>query len=404
MGNILDSLKGIEEETIKTKEITISMGPQHPSAHGVLHLVLKMQGERIMSAEPDIGYLHRGTEKIAENLLYPQFVPYTDRLDYMAAMSNNLSYVMAVEKLMELEIPERAKYIRVLAAELSRIASHLLCIGAWAIDLGAMTVLLYAVREREIVLDLFEQLCGSRMTHSYMNVGGVRWDATDEFLVKCQEFCDLLPERLKEYDTLLTGNRIWIQRNKGIGALSTEDALNLGLSGPILRSTGCNWDIRKDEPYLVYDKLDFDIPVGENGDCFDRYTVRMAEMRESVKIIKQCIKQMPEGPFVVDDPQFVPPPKGQIYENMEALIHHFKFVSTSFKVPKGEAYSSIESPKGELGFYIVSDGTEKPFRLKIRAPSFVNLQSLGVLSKDVYMADVIAILSSLDPVFGECDK
>lgn len=404
MGNIIDSLKGIEEETISTKEITISMGPQHPSAHGVLHLVLDMQGERITNAEPDIGYLHRGTEKIAENLLYPQFVPYTDRLDYMAAMSNNLAYVMTVEKLMELDIPERAKYIRVLSAELSRIASHLLCIGAWAIDLGAMTVLLYAVREREIVLDLFEQLCGARMTLSYMNVGGVRWDVTDEFLVKCQEFCDLLPGRLDEYETLLTGNRIWIQRNTGIGVISQEDALNLGLTGPILRSTGMKWDIRKDEPYLVYDKLDFDVPVGKNGDCFDRYTVRMAEMRESVKIIKQCIKDMPEGPFVVDDPKLVPPPKGNIYENMEALIHHFKFVSTSFKVPKGEAYVGIESPKGELGFYIVSDGSEKPFRLKIRAPSFVNLQSLKTLSKDTYMADVIAILSSLDPVFGECDK
>ncbi len=392
------------EEVISTKEITLSFGPQHPSAHGVLHLVVDLQGEKVLRAEPDIGYLHRGTEKIAENLLYPQFVPYTDRLDYMCGMSNNLAYVLAVEKLLGIDVPERAKYIRVIAAELSRLSGHLIAIGAWGVDLGAMTVLLYAIREREMVLDLFEMLCGARMTYSYMRIGGVRYDATREFLDKCLELAEILPKRIDEYERLLTGNRIWIKRNKGIGVIPADDAINLGLSGPSLRASGVGWDIRKDEPYLVYDRLDFDVPTGENGDCFDRYMVRMEEMRQSVRIIKQAVRDMPDGPFNVDMPEIVPPPKKEVYSNMEALIHHFKYVSQGFKVPKGEVYSAIESPKGELGFYIISDGSEKPFRLKIRVPTFINLQSVDYLSRGEYFADVVAIVSSLDPVFGECDK
>lgn len=391
-------------EEVITKEITLNMGPQHPSTHGVLHLLLDIKGENIIKAYPDIGYLHRGTEKIAENLLYHQFVPYTDRLDYMSAMSNNLAYVQAVEKLLGIEVTERAKYIRVVAAELSRIAGHLLCIGAWALDLGAMTVLLYAFREREMVLDLFEMLCGARMTLNYLRVGGARYDIQPAFKEKCLEFVNMLPTRINDYEQLLTENRIWLKRNKAVGVISAEDAINLGMSGPILRSTGVKWDIRKDEPYLVYDRFDFDIPVGENGDCFDRYTVRMEELRQAAKIVRQALEQLPDGKPCVDMPDVVLPPRKNIETNMEALIHHFKLISHGFKVPKGEAYSAIESPKGELGFYIVSDGSERPFRLKIRVPSFVNLQAIDPMCRGAYLADVIAVVSSLDPVFGEADK
>lgn len=393
-----------KEEIIRTKEITLHMGPQHPSTHGVLHLILDMQGERIVKAEPDIGYLHRGTEKIAENLYYPQFVPYTDRLDYLSGMTNNLAYVQAVEKLLGIEITERAKYIRVVASELSRIGGHLLGVGAWALDLGAMTVLLYAFREREMVLDLLEMLCGARMTTNYMRIGGVRLDLPDGFKERCMEFAVLLPKRIKDYEQLLIENRIWLKRNKGVGIISAEDAIDLGLSGPSLRGSGVKWDIRKDEPYLVYDRLDFDVPTGENGDCFDRYIVRIEEMKQAARIIKQALRDIPDGPVNVDMPEIVPPPKKDVYKNMESLIHHFKYVSHSFKVPPGEVYSSIESPKGELGFYIVSDGSEKPFRLKIRVPSFVNLQSIDHMCREEYLADVIAIVGSLDPVFGEVDK
>jgi len=388
----------------QTETMTINMGPQHPSTHGVLHLLLDIKGENIIKAYPDIGYLHRGTEKIAENLLYHQFVPYTDRLDYMSAMSNNLAYVQAVEKLLGIEVTERAKYIRVAAAELSRIASHLLCIGAWALDLGAMTVLLYAFREREMVLDLFEMLCGARMTLNYLRVGGARYDIQPAFKEKCLEFVNMLPARINDYEQLLTENRIWLKRNKAVGVISAEDAINLGMSGPIVRGAGVKWDIRKDEPYLVYDRFDFDIPVGENGDCFDRYTVRMEEMRQAAKIVRQALEQLPDGKPCIDMPDVVLPPRRDIETNMEELIHHFKLISHGFKVPKGEAYSAIESPKGELGFYIVSDGSERPFRLKIRAPSFVNLQAINPMCKGAYLADVIAVVSSLDPVFGEADK
>jgi len=394
----------LKEEAVETKEITLSMGPQHPSTHGVLHLVLDIKGEKVLKADTDIGYLHRGTEKIAENLFYPQFVPYTDRLDYMCAMSNNLAYVAAVEKLLGIEITERAKYIRVVAAELSRIAGHLVCIGAWGVDIGAMSVLLYAFRERELILDLFEMLCGARMTLSYLRVGGVRYDVTPEFKKKCLEFTKILPKRIGEYERLLTGNRIWLQRNKGIGALSGEEAIELGLTGPNLRASGVNWDLRKDEPYLVYDRMDFTVPVGSNGDCFDRYTVRIEEMRQALRIIEQALKDMPEGPFNIDTPVIVPPLKQDVYKNMEALIHHFKYYSHSFKVPKGEFYSVVEAPKGELGFYVISDGSEKPFRVKIRVPTFANLYAIDRLSSGGYLADVIAVISSLDPVFGECDK
>ena len=392
------------EDLVATKKIKLHFGPQHPSAHGLLHLIVELQGEKILNVEADIGYLHRGTEKLGENLLYHQFVPYTDRLDYLCAMSNNLAYVMAVEKLLDIEIPERTKYIRVIAAELSRIAGHLLCVGAWAMDLGAMSILLYAFRERELVLDVFEMLCGARLTLSYMRVGGVRYDFTEDCKEACLNLVKIMPERFDEYEKILTGNRVWLKRNKGVGVISAKDAIDLGLGGPALRASGVRWDIRKHEPYLIYDRLDFNVPTGTNGDCFDRYVVRIEEMRQALRIIEQAVKEMPDGPFNVDDPQLVPPPHDDTYDNMENLIHHFKYVSHGFKVPKGEVYVSVESPKGELGVYIVSDGSEKPYRIKLRMPTFMNLQSINKMSKGGYMADIIATLSSLDPVFGECDK
>lgn len=392
------------EDLVATKKIKLHFGPQHPSAHGLLHLIVELQGEKILNVEADIGYLHRGTEKLGENLLYHQFVPYTDRLDYLCAMSNNLAYVMAVEKLLDIEIPERTKYIRVIAAELSRIAGHLLCVGAWGMDLGAMSILLYAMRERELVLDVFEMLCGARMTLSYMRVGGVRYDFTEDCKEACLNLVKIMPERFDEYEKILTGNRVWLKRNKGIGVISAKDAIALGLGGPALRASGVRWDIRKHEPYLIYDRLDFMVPTGTNGDCFDRYVVRIEEMRQALRIIDQALKEMPDGPFNVDDPQLVPSPHDATYDNMENLIHHFKYVSHGFKVPKGEVYVSVESPKGELGVYIVSDGSEKPYRIKLRMPTFMNLQSVNKMSKGGYLADIIATLSSLDPVFGECDK
>ncbi|MEK6584177.1 MAG: NADH dehydrogenase (quinone) subunit D [Nitrospirota bacterium] len=389
---------------LTTREITLNMGPQHPSTHGVMHLILHLQGEKIIKAEPDIGYLHRGMEKIAENLLYGQFVPYTDRLDYLSSMTNNLGYVMAVEKLLDLEIPERGQYIRVIVSELSRISSHLLAVGAWGLDLGAITMVIYAFREREMVLDLFEMLCGARLTYNYMKIGGLRGDLPPGFKEKCAEFIKIFPKRVDEYETLLTGNRIWLQRNKGVGVISAKDAIDLGLTGPSLRGSGVKWDIRKDEPYLVYDRLDFDVPVGTNGDCFDRYMCRVTEMRQAASIISQALQQIPDGPVNAEAPDIVSPPRQDVYNNMEALIHHFKIVSHGFKAPVGEVYASIEAPKGELGYYIKSDGTEKPFRVKIRAPSFVNLQGIDPMARGAYFADVVSIISSLDPVFGEVDK
>jgi NADH-quinone oxidoreductase subunit D len=309
-----------------------------------------------------------------------------------------------VEKLLDIAIPPRTRYIRVIAAELSRIAGHLLCVGAWSMDLGAMTILLYAMRERELVLDIFEMLCGARMTLSYMRVGGVRYDFTGECKAACLDLVKIMPARIDEYEKILTGNRIWLKRNQGIGVITAEEAIEAGLGGPALRASGVEWDIRKHQPYLVYDRLDFNVPTGTHGDCLDRYLVRIEEMRQSLRIIEQAVQAMPEGPFSVDDPRLVPPPHAATYDNMENLIHHFKYVSHGFKVPKGEAYASVESPKGEMGVYIVSDGSEKPFRLKLRVPTFMNLQSINRMARGGYLADVIAVLSSLDPVFGECDK
>lgn len=389
---------------LETREMTLNMGPQHPSTHGVLRIILQLAGERVMNAECIVGYLHRGVEKIAESRNYHSFIPYTDRLDYMAGMSNNLSYVMAVEKLLDIESPERAQYIRVICAELSRIAGHIVAIGAAALDIGAMTVLLYGFRDREYILDLFEMICGSRMTTNYMRVGGVSQDATDQFLQKAREFIDYFPSALNEYEQLLTNNRIWLKRTKDVGKISAKDAIDLGLGGPNLRASGVNRDLRRDEPYLVYDKLEFRVPLRENGDVFDRYIIRIWEMRESLKIIRQCLDQIKPGPIVTEGTKHCFPKREKVKTDMESMIQHFKLVMHGIEPPKGEVYFGLESPKGELGFYIVSDGTGKPYRLKVRSPSFVNLESLNTMCTGGYIADVIAVIGSLDPVMGETDK
>lgn len=366
-------------KALKTEEFFINMGPQHPSTHGVLRLLLKMDGEVIVDCEPHVGYLHRGIEKIAEQRTYTQFIPYTDRLDYLSSMNNNLSYVMAVEKLINIEVPERAKYIRVIVAELNRIASHLVWWGTFALDLGAITPFLYAFREREKILDIFEEICGARLTYNYLRIGGLSRDFSDEIKEKILNFIPYMREKIKEYDNLITNNRILIERTKGIAPLSKEEAINFSLSGPSLRASGVKWDLRKNKPYLIYDKLDFEIPVGNNGDCYDRYSVRIEEMRQSLRIIEQTIKNLPDGEIKTKVPKKILP-------------------------EKGEVYFSSENPRGELGFYIVSDGSEKPYRLKIRAPSFINLQVLPKLVKGYKIADVVAILGTLDIVLGEIDR
>lgn len=389
-----------------TKEVLLNLGPQHPSTHGVLRMLMKMDGEKISDMDVIIGYLHRGTEKLAESFTYTQIIPLTDRLDYLCQPSNNLAYALAVEKLLKIEAPERAQYIRVIMAELSRISGHMLISGALPMDLGAMTTLLYVMRDREMVMDLMEMATGARMHSSYCRVGGVREDFPDGFENRMQEFCTIFRERISDYLTLVDKNRVFLKRTKGIGAINGEDAIDWGLSGPCLRASGVDWDMRRDNPYEIYDRLKFDVIVRQGGDCYDRWKCRMDEMRVSVDIIEQCLQQMPkDGPTIVDMPHIAfPGDKQKMQASMETLIQQFQLSAYGFKVPAGETYVSIEAPKGELGFYIISDGSEKPFRLKIRAPSFVNLQVLEPLSKHTYLADVIAIIGSLDPVMKEVDK
>ena len=401
----IEVLKTEKSGSKETKELLLNLGPQHPSTHGVLRIVLKLDGEKILGVDTVIGYLHRGTEKLAEDFTYTQIIPLTDRLDYLCQPSNNLAFVRAVEKLLGIEAPERAQYIRVMMAELSRISGHLLISGAMPMDLGALTLLLYVMREREMVMDLLEMIAGQRMHTSFCRVGGVREDLPEGFDEKIKEFCKVFPQRIDDYERLVGGNRMFIQRTKGIGIISPEEAIDLGLGGPSLRGSGVDWDMRKDNPYEIYDRLDFNVIVREGGDCYDRWKCRIDEMRESVKMIEQCMAQMPDGPVQIDMPDVAfPLDKKEVKTSMEALIYHFKVASEGFKVPKGEVYASIEAPKGELGFYIISDGSEKPFRMKVRAPSFVNLQALDLMAGRGYLADMIAMLGSLDPVMAEVDK
>jgi NADH-quinone oxidoreductase subunit D len=386
------------------RRMVLNMGPQHPSTHGVLRLVLELDGEKVVKCTPHLGYLHSGKEKIAEVKSFHQFIPYTDRLDYLAPMSNNVAYAQTVEKLLGVDIPPRAKHIRVLVAELARISSHLLAIGTMAMDVGAYTMFFHTFREREELYNLFEMLCGTRLTTSYTRIGGVDQDLPPGFGERCRAFVESFPAKIEEYDKLLTRNRIWIDRTRGVGVLGAEEAIDLGLTGPNLRASGVGLDLRRMEPYLLYDELEFDVPVGTAGDCYERYLIRMAEMRESTKIVRQVLDRMPAGEVQLHDPRVMLPAKDQVLTRMEDLIHHFMLVIEGMRPPAGEVYCAIESPKGELGFYLVSDGGKSAYRLKIRSPSFVALQALPKLVEGRFLSDVVAIVGSLDPVMGEADK
>ncbi len=386
--------------------MTINMGPQHPSTHGVLRLILTIEGETVVKAVPDIGFLHTGIEKTAEDKTYHQALVLTDRMEYLSPLSNNLGYSLAVEKLLgiEDEISEKIKYTRVLLAELQRIASHLVWLGTHALDLGAMSVFLYCFREREMILDIFEEISGVRMMTSYICPGGLQADLTPAFDSKVRAFTSIFPDRLQDYHDLLTNNQLWMERTKGIGILSAQDALSYGASGPVLRGSNVVWDIRKAFPYSGYEKFDFDIPVGQNGDVYDRYLVRMLEIEQSLKIVNQALEGMPTGAYRVHNPKVAPPPKWQITGSMEALIHHFKLYTEGYRPPKGEVFVRTEAPKGELGFYIVSDGTAKPYRMHVRAPSFANLEALPLMIEGCFLADVVAAIGSIDIVLGEVDR
>jgi NADH-quinone oxidoreductase subunit D len=380
------------------------MGPQHPSTHGVLRLVLELEGETVVRALFDIGYLHTGFEKSFENLTYTQGVTLTDRMDYLAPLSNNLGFCLAIEKLLSLEVPPRAQWIRVLLTELTRIQSHLVWLGTHAIELGAMSVFLYCFREREDILRIFELVSGQRMMTSYFRVGGLALEPPLHWLRRVEKFVGEFPRRLAEYETLLTKNPIWLRRTGGVGQISASDAIALGLSGPALRASGVKWDIRKAEPYSSYDQFDFDIPTRLQGDVYARYLVRLDEIRESLKIVRQAVQGLPEGPIKADAPHVVLPDRESMKTSIEALIYHFKLVTEGFHPPVGEVYQTIESPRGELGFYIVSDGSPKPWRCHVRAPSFANLQTLTKIVEGRLIADVVACIASLDTVLGEIDR
>ena len=387
-----------------TETMTLNMGPQHPSTHGVLRLVLELDGEIITKITPHIGYLHRGIEKLSEHRTYHQILPLTDRLDYLAPMSNNLGYIVAVEKLMAIEVPERAETIRIIMTELTRLESHLVWIACHALDIGAMTVFIYAFRERETVMEIYELISGARMTSNFYRVGGLSQDVPDEFVKKVSDFIDVMPSYLDQYEGLLTTNPIWLKRTVGNGVISAEDAIDFGLTGPALRGSGVDWDLRRDNPYSGYEKYQFKVPVGENCDTFDRYKVRLIEMREACKIVRQGLDKLKPGPVLADCPQVCYPPKENVYNSIEGLIHHFKIASEGFAAPEGEVYQGVEAPKGELGFYIVSDGGNKPYRLRIRPPSFVNLQSIEKMAKGAMIADLVAVIGTLDIVLGEIDR
>ncbi len=386
------------------KTMTLNLGPQHPATHGVLRVVLELEGETVLQATPHLGYLHTGIEKNAEDKLYYKVIPMTDRIDYLAPMSNNLGFVLTVEKMLGIEVPEKVKFARVLLTELTRLNNHLVWLGTHALDIGAMSMLLYTFREREMLLDVYEAVSGQRMMSTYFRVGGLAYDLPPDLDQKIKKILKILPEKMQEYEDLLSNNRIWIKRLTGIGRLTAEQALDLSVTGPLLRSTGVKFDLRQAHPYSGYEKFDFDIPVGVNGDCYDRYLVRMEEMRQSLRIMKQAMEGMPEGPYLADVPGVVLPPKPDVLTKMEALIFHFKIITEGFKVPAGSYYQAIESPKGELGYYIVSDGGTKPYRMRVRPPSFVNLQALNTMVTGGLVADVIACIGSIDIVLGEVDR
>jgi len=385
-------------------EMVLNMGPQHPATHGVLRLLVRLDGETIVAAVPDLGYLHRGYEKIAENMTYHEYIPHTDRLDYLSPLANNVAYVLAVEKLAGLEVPLRAQYLRVICAELARLASHLVWLGTMAMDVGAVTVLLWGFREREKIQDIWDILTGVRFTTTFTRIGGMANDLSDEASAMIRNFLDQFPENLAQAEKLLVRNRIFIDRCEGVGYISREDAIGWGLTGPLLRAAGVAHDLRRDEPYLVYHDLEFDVPVYNDSDVLARFYVRVQEMKESVRIIRQALEKIPPGPVNAADPKRVLPRKERTYGKMEELIHDFMIVNFGINPPIGEVYNAIEGSKGELGFYIVSHGEGFPWRLKIRSPSFVNLQALPPMLKGGMISDVVAVIGSVDPVMGEADK
>ncbi len=389
---------------ITTDRLVINMGPQHPSTHGVLRLILELEGETVVNAEPVIGYLHTGIEKNMEAKTYNQALTMSDRMDYLAPLSNNLAFTLSVEKLLGIEVPKRCQYIRVILVELTRITSHLVWLGTHGLDLGAMTVFLYCFREREKVLDIFERISGVRMMTSYIRPGGLYRPPYPRFEEDVRAFIDEFPQRISEYETLLTENPIWLRRTRNVGVISAEDGIELGLSGPSLRASGVEWDVRKDEPYSSYEAFDFIVPTGTHGDVYDRYLCRIEEMRQSTRIVRQALDNLPVGPIKADAPHVVVPDKERLANDMEAVIYHFKIASEGYPVPPGEVFVPIESPRGEIGFYIVSDGSPKPYRAKLRPPCFVNLQSLPKMVKGMLVADVVAAIASIDIVLGEVDR
>jgi NADH-quinone oxidoreductase subunit D len=392
------------DDPTKDKTMILNMGPQHPSTHGVLRLVVEIDGETVLRLVPDIGYLHTGIEKTCEAKFYQQVVPLTDRIDYLSPMSNNLCYCLAVEKLLGIEIPQRAQWLRVMLNELTRLNSHLVWLGTHAMDIGALTVFLYTFREREDVLRLFEHVAGQRMMTSYFRIGGVSLEPPLDFFEMVQKFITRMPSKIDEYQNLLTGNPIWVDRLKGVGYLSPADAIALGVTGPPLRASGVDWDLRRDMPYTGYEKFQFKVPLGKNGDVWDRYTIRLEEMRESVKIIQQTLDGIPEGPITADAPKVVLPDREKMKTEMESMIYHFKIVTEGFQVPAGEVYQAIESPRGEMAYYVVSDGTAKPYRVHMRNPSFATLQALDIMCRGRLLADVVAVIGSIDIVLGEIDR
>jgi NADH-quinone oxidoreductase subunit D len=392
------------EEGSKDRTMVLNMGPQHPSTHGVLRLVIEIDGETVLKVVPDIGYLHTGIEKTCEAKFYQQVVPLTDRIDYLCPMTNNLCYCLAVEKLLQIEIPERAQWIRVLFNELTRLNSHLVWLGTHAMDIGALTVFLYTFREREETQRIFEAVSGQRMMTSYFRVGGLALEPPLDLFDRIQKFISIMPEKIDEYQNLLTGNPIWMGRLKGVGHLSPEDAIALGVTGPPLRASGVDWDLRRDMPYSSYEKFQFKVPVSTDCDVWARYIVRIEEMRESVKICQQALDGMPEGAIKADAPKVVLPDREKMKTQMESLIYHFKIVTEGFTVPAGQVYQAVESPRGEMGYYVVSDGTAKPYRVHMRNPSFATLQAMQKMCEGRLLADVVAVIGSIDIVLGEIDR
>ena len=392
------------EDALHGETMVVNMGPSHPSTHGVLRLVLRLDGEVVKAVQPHLGYLHRGMEKIAEGMTYNQFVPYTDRLDYLAPLSNNVGYILAVEKAMDLTVPPRGQAIRVLCCEIARISAHLLWLGTGALDLGAATVFFHTFRERETLYNIIEALTGTRLTTSYTRVGGLMRDLPEGWTGQVRSFIDAFPAMLDEIDSLLTRNRIWMKRTQGVGRIGAAEAIALGLTGPNLRGCGIAYDVRRTEPYSGYEAYEFEVPVGSQGDVYDRYLVRLEEMRQSTRILDQALRRLPEGAIAVDDPKITLPKKERVLTSMEELIEQFMLVTEGIKGPPGEVYHAIEAPKGELGFYIKSEGDKSPYRLQIRSPSFINLQAIETMAVGGLLSDLIAVIASLDPVMGEVDR